>query len=174
MALLLVCSTVFLSAQTSVTREYQVKAAFIFNFTQFVEWPENSFSGNQSPLIIGVLGQNPFGSFLEETVLGEKMNGHPLIVKYYNNVEEVKSCHILFVNLPETNKEEEVNAALKGRSILTVSDAPGFMQAGGMIRFFTKNNKIQFQINLEATKYANLVISSKLLRLAEIFTSGKK
>jgi hypothetical protein len=97
-----------------------------------------------------------------------------MIVQHYNNIEEIKTCHILYINLPETNKLEQVIENLKGRNILTVSDAPDFLKHGGMIRFFTKNNKIQLEINLEPSKEANLVISSKLLRLAEIFSSGKK
>jgi hypothetical protein len=170
---LLVCSAFFLSMQPLNTREYQIKAAFLFNFTQFVEWPAASFATDQSPLIIGVLGENPFGSFLEETVSGEKVNGHPLIVQYYKNIEDIKQCHILFINTSEVNKLKQVIGSLKGKNILTVSDASNFLQEGGMIRFFTKNNKIQLQINLEATKTANLLISSKLLRLAEIFIPKK-
>ena len=165
--------TFHLSAQSPVSPEYEVKAVFLFNFTQFVQWPANSFPADQAPLVIGILGEDPFGSYLKETVLGEKVNGHSMIIQHYNNVEEIKICHILFINLPETRLEQAVES-LKGRNILTVSDAPGFLEHGGMIRFFTRNNKIQLQINLEPSKEANLVISSKLLRLAEIFSRGKK
>lgn len=170
---LLVCSAFFVSMQPPSSREYQIKAVFLFNFTQFVEWPTTSFSSDQAPLVIGVLGENPFGSFLEETVSGEKVNGHPLIVQYYKNIEDIKPCHILFINTSEANKLRQVIGSLKGKNILTVSDASNFLPEGGMIRFFTKSNKIQLQINLEATKTANLVISSKLLRLAEIFIPKK-
>lgn len=173
---LLACKGLFLSAQTPAPapREYQVKAVFLYNFTHFVEWPASSFSTNQAPLVIGILGENPFGSYLQETVSGEKVNGHPLIVQYYKNLEDIKTCHMLFINIAETNKREQVIAGLRGRNVLTVSDATGFLQEGGMIRFFTRSNKIQLQINLEATKAANLAISSKLLRLAEIFVADKK
>jgi len=166
-------STFHLSAQSPASPEYEVKAVFLFNFTQFVQWPANSFPTDQAPLVIGILGEDPFGTYLKETVLGEKVNGHSMIVQQYTNVEEIKTCHILFINLPETRLEQVVEN-LKGRNILTVSDAPGFLEHGGMIRFFTRNNKIQLQINLEPSKEANLVISSKLLRLSKIFSRGKK
>ena len=162
-----------LSAQSQANREYQVKAVFLFNFTQFVQWPPNSFPTDQAPLVIGILGEDPFGPYLKETVLGEKANGHSMIVQHYNNIEEIKTCHILFINLPETKLEQAVEN-LKGRNILTVSDAADFLKQGGMIRFFTRNNKIQLEINPAPSKEANLVISSKLLRLAEIFSPGKK
>jgi hypothetical protein len=168
--LMLTFSTTFLCAQS---REYQIKAAFLFNFTQFVEFPASSFFNAQTPFVIGILGKNPFGVYLEETVTGETVNGHPIIVKYYNDIEEVKVCHILFVNYADVNKLQEVTTKLKGQNILTVSDAAYFLTSGGMVRFYTKNNKIQLQVYLEAVKTSDLTISSKLLRLAEIFTPTK-
>ncbi len=160
-----------LTAQAPPTREYQLKAAFLFNFTQFVEWPVDAFTTDGTPWTIGVLGDNPFGSYLEEIVSGEKVNGHPVIIRYYKNADEIKTCHILFINLADTKKQEQAIALLKGRNILTVSDASSFPRYGGMVKLFTRDNKIKMQINLEASKAANLVISSKLLRLAEIFIS---
>jgi hypothetical protein len=162
-----------LSAQTPVTREYQVKAVFLFNFTHFIEWPAASFSADQAPFVIGILGKNPFGAYLEEIVSGEKVNGHTVTVQYYNNMEEIKTCHILFINLAEEKKMEQVVESLKGRNILTVSDAPDFSEQGGMIRLFARDNKIKFQINLEASKAASLTLSSKLLRLADIYVPPK-
>ncbi len=166
--MLIICSLAILSAQSPDPREYQIKAAFLFNFTQFVEWPATCFSTDKSPFIIGILGENPFGSYLEDMVNGEKVNGHPLVVQHFKTLEEIKICHVLFINLPQTSKLEQVIANLKGRNILTVSDMTDFLQEGGILRFFKKNNKIQFRINPEASKKTNLIISSKLLRLAEI------
>ena len=165
--------TLSLAGQTPVTREYQLKAVFLFNFTQFVEWPASSFATDQSPLVIGILGKDPFGAALPEIVSGEKVNGHPVTVQYYSNMEEIKTCHILFINLAEAKKTERVVGSLKGRNILTVSDEPDFSEQGGMVRFFIRDNKIKFQINLEASKAAGLVLSSKLLRLAEIYVPPK-
>ena len=170
----MLCSAMALFAQTSDNREYQIKAAFLFNFTQFVEWPATSFSTAQSPMIIGILGKDPFGSYLEETISGEKVNGHPLVIQHYNSIDDIKTCHVLFINLSDAGRcEQAVTNLKKGRNILTVSETNNFMHQGGMIRFFARNNKIQLQINPEATKADNLVISSKLLRLAEIFTPKK-
>jgi len=165
---LLACSTFFVSAQTPVAPEYRVKAVFLFNFTQFVEWAPSSFISAQAPFVIGVLGENPFGSYLEDVVSGEKVNGHPLVVYHYKNLEEIKTCHILFINKAGINNPEDIPASIKGKNVLTVSDAGGFLKQVSMIRFITKDNKIHIQINLEAAKEADLTISSKLLRLAEI------
>jgi hypothetical protein len=160
-------SAVSFSAQAQIAPEYQVKAVFLFNFAQFVEWPATSFQETNT-LIIGILGEDPFGAYLDETVRGEEVNGHPLVVHRYRLVEEVKACHILFINATEIHQLKQVFASLKSRSILTVSDADNFTKQGGMIRFFTENKKTRIRINLNATKDADLTISSKLLRLAEI------
>jgi hypothetical protein len=161
-------------AQTAVSREYQVKAVFIFNFTQFVDWPSTSFSAENAPLVIGVLGENPFGPYLDEIVSGEKVKGHPVLIQHFDDAEEIKTCNILFVGLSDPKKSEQVISALKERSILTISEQPGFLIQGGMIKLFMKKNNVRFEINPEATKEAGLVLSSKLLRLAEIFDASKK
>jgi hypothetical protein len=163
-----------LSAQPASSREYQVKAVFLFNFAQFVEWPTNAFPEAQAPLVIGVLGEDPFGAYLDETVRGEKVNNRPLAVQRYRRVEEIKTCHVLFISRSETDRLAEILAHLKGRNILTVGDADNFAQRGGMIRFVMEKNKTRLKVNLEAAKAANLTISSKLLRPAEIVTSGKE
>ena len=163
-----------LSAQTASSREYQVKAVFLFNFAQFVEWPTNAFPEAQTPLVIGVLGQDPFGAYLDETVRGEKVNNRSLIVERYRRVEEIKTCHVLFISRSEVDRLAEILANLKGRNILTVGDAENFAERGGMIRFVTEKNKLRLKVNLEAAKAANLTISSKLLRPAEIVTPGKE
>lgn len=162
-----------LPAQTAVSKEYQVKAVFLFNFSQFVEWPAEAFPEAQTPLVIGIIGEDPFGDYLDEIVRGEKVNNHPLVVQRYQRVEEIKTCHILFVSPSETKQLEQIFTSLKGRNILTVGDVGGFALRGGMIRFVTEKNKIRFRANVEAAKAANLTISSKLLRPAEIIAPGK-
>lgn len=172
-ALITACVSVQLCAQSAVSREYQIKAAFLFNFTQFVDWPASSFSADDAPIVIAVLGENPFGSYLKETVSGEKVKGHPVVVQYYDHPEEIKTCHILFIGLSDPKKTEQVISALKEKSILTISDMTGFLQEGGMIKFFTRQNNIRFEINPAAAKAADLTVSSKLLRVAEIFDPSK-
>jgi hypothetical protein len=152
--------------------EYQVKAVFLFNFTQFVEWPASAFVDASSPIIIGVLGSDPFGTALEEAIQGETVNGRPLSIRRYASVEQVDGCHVLFINLPATQKLTAALESIRRRNILTVSDAKEFARAGGVIELLTINNKIRLQINLDAAKLANLTISSKLLRPARIVSSG--
>jgi hypothetical protein len=164
---LLLVSLLYLSAQKPSSREYQIKAVFLFNFTQFVEWPSNALQPN-APLVIGILGEDFFGAYLEEIISGEKVNGHPLIIQRYRQVEEIKTCHILFISQSEKGRIEAITSGLKRRSILTVSDVDSFIKEGGMIRFYTVDNKIQLRVNPDGAKEANLVISSKLLRLAQI------
>jgi hypothetical protein len=154
------------------SREYQVKAVFLFNFTQFVEWPPAAFADAQAPLVIGVVGNDPFDGFLDETVGGEKSDGHPLTVRRFQPGDDVTGCQVLFISRSLAGKIGEVLAQLKGRNILTVSDADSFARFGGMIRFVTVNNKIRLRINLDAAKAAGLTLSSKLLRPADIVTSA--
>jgi hypothetical protein len=153
--------------------EYQLKAVFLFNFAQFVDWPQESFPETEMPLVIGVLGEDPFGTYLGEIVRGETVNNRQLEIQRYRRVDEMKTCHILFISQSESKRLEQIVVALKGRSILTVSDSDGFTRYGGMIRFVTEKNKLRLRINLEAATAANLTISSKLLRPAEIVTPGK-
>jgi hypothetical protein len=160
-------------AQTSATPEYQVKAVFLFNFAQFVEWPPDAFPDSAAPLVIGVLGEDPFGSYLDEAVRGEIVQARPLAVRRYRRVQEITDCHILFIHRREVDDLDDILEALKGRGILTVSDADGFASRGGMIRFVTDRNRIRLRINLEAARDADLTLSSKLLRPATIVTTGK-
>lgn len=156
-----------LRAQTA-SAEYQLKAVFLFNFTQFVEWPSSAFADPEGPLVIGVLGADPFGARLDEAVQGEKINGHPLAVRRYRSVAEVGACHVLFICSSEKARLRDILARLRGRSILTVSDLEDFTPEGGVIRFMTERNRIKLRVNLGAAKAAGLTISSKLLRAAEV------
>lgn len=162
-----------LAWSASTAPEYQVKAVFLFNFTQFVEWPATAFSSANSPLIIGVLGEDPFGAFLDETVRGETVNQRSLQVQRYSRVEEINNCHVLFISNSEAARQQQILSKLKGKSILTVGESDGFSRNGGVIRFATIANKIRLRINLEAAKEAELTISSKLLRPAEIVKAGE-
>jgi hypothetical protein len=160
-------------AQATVSREYQIKAVFLFNFTQFVDWPSGAFANPRAPLVIGVLGDDPFDGFLDDTVRGEKMNNHPLVVRRYRRVNEIEDCQVLFIGRTESRRLGRILAALKGRNILTVGDMEGFSRDGGVIRFVVENNRIRFRINVDAADAAHLTISSKLLRLAQITSPGK-
>ena len=161
------------AAETPPSTEYQIKAVFLFNFAQFVDWPPSAFPDAQSPLVIGVLGRNPFEGALDEAVRGEKANGRPFLVQRFNRVEEIQACHILFVSRSEAGRLPAILNALQGRSILTVRDTDGFAEEGGMIRFVMEQNKVRFRINLDAAKAAGLTLSSKLLRPASVVTGNR-
>lgn len=165
-----------LATETGTYPEYQIKAAFLYNFTQFVEWPTNAFPTPDSPLIIGILGSDPFGNTLDDIVRGEKVNGHPLTVSRHHSIEELKAqaCHILFISQSEKGQTEDILNELKGRSILTVGETEGFAKNGGMIRFITEKRKTRLRINAEAARNVQLNVSAKLLRLAEIVTTAKE
>lgn len=157
----------------TATREYQVKAVFLFNFTQFVEWPADAFAHASAPLVIGVLGEDPFGAYLDETVRGETVNGRPLIVARYRRIQEIGDCQMLFISRSETERLEQILASLVGKPVLTVGDVEEFARRGGMIDLATVSGKIQLRINLEAAKAARLTMSSKLLRPAKVVPGGK-
>jgi hypothetical protein len=160
-------------AQDQVSREYQLKAVFLFNFAQFTEWPTNAFTNSLSPIVIGVLGIDPFNSTLDETIRGEIVNGRTLVVERYRRIEEIQSCHILFISQSETRRVDQVLETLKGKPILTVGDMePAFGRNLG-IRFVPQNNKLRIRINVDAIAQARLTLSSKLLRAGEIIPSGR-
>ena len=157
-----------LNAQKPLSREYQLKAVFLSNFTQFVLWPDSAFQQSDSPLIIGILGVDPFGSYLDENIRGEAVGTHPLEVRRYATTEKINECHILFIKIKNKNTISRALDKLKCQSILTVSETENFTRIGGMIEFYNDTAKIRLRINVQPATDANLVISSKLLRLAEI------
>ncbi len=152
-----------------VSKEYQLKAVFLWRLAQFTQWPSNVFENNDSPIAICVLGENPFGDALDEAVRGETAHGRKFVVQHFRSVQEIKTCHILYISLTAARQVKEIIAALRSRSILTVSDIEGFTHSyDGMVRFFTEQNKINLRINLKAATAARLVLDPRLLRAAEI------
>jgi hypothetical protein len=161
------------AAQAAPSREYQVKAVFLFNFTQFVEWPAAAFPGPNAPLVIGVLGNDPFGPYLDETVRGERVAERPLEVRRYRRVEDIETCHVLFISRSENSHLDQILSSLRDRTILLVGDADDFVQRGGMIRLGAAQRNVRLIINVDAARRANLTISSKLLRAAELVAPSK-
>ncbi len=152
--------------------EYQLKAVFLFNFAQFVEWPASAFPQPNAPFVIGVLGKDPFGSNLDDVVRGEAVNGHPLAVQRYRSVSDVRDCQILFIPANELAHIDELLVKLKGHSVLTVTDADE-AQRGVMIGLITQDRQIRLRIDVQAARVASLTISSKLLRPAEIVGTAR-
>ena len=148
--------------------EYQVKAVFLFNFSRFVEWPASAFPAPDSPFVVGVFGHDPFGADLDEVVKGETVNGRPLVVRRVHSPAEAADCQILFIHQSEDRQLGEVLSALESHNTLTVSDLPGPTQRGVMIRLVTEGGRVRMRVDLESARSASLVISSNLLRSAEI------
>ena len=157
------------------SREYDTKAALLFNFTRFVEWPADAFPQTDDPAVIGVLGQDPFGSVLDEIVRNEKWAGRKITVQRYRHVEAARHCQILFVTASEEANFPHILRMLRGRPVLTVGDSEVLALRGGMIRLMkSPAGKMSLQINLEAVQASGLTVSAKLLRVAEVVgTPGK-
>jgi hypothetical protein len=153
-------------AQESQPTEYQIKAAFLFNFAKFVEWPPATFAGATSPIVIGILGENPFHNDLARMVQNKTVDGHPLEIKELRSPAEATNCHILFISASEKNRLAKILNGLKETSVLTVSEMDHFTESGGMINFVLEEKKIRFQINNDEATRAGLKISSKLMSLA--------
>ena len=156
----------WLHAQGSQLTEYQLKAAFLYNFAKFIDWPPEAFADGKAPFVFGILGDNPFGNDLERTVAGKTINDHPVSVQIFHTAAEAGHCQILFISNSEKKHFSEILQSLHGNPVLTVGETDEFMQAGGMINFLLQDGKIRFQINDDAAKAARLKISSKLLSLA--------
>ncbi len=162
--------------------EYQVKAAFLYNFIMFVDWPPEKTLGSDEPIIIGVIGKDPFGNAFEP-VKDKQVNGRKVIVKQFKGLEEIKKsdkagmdkefeeirkCHLLFICSSEKGVSKEITELVKDYSVLTVGDVPGFIESGGgIINFVLEEEKVRFEINKTNAEQCKLQIRSQLLRLAK-------
>jgi hypothetical protein len=154
------------AAQQPQISEYKVKAAFLFNFAKFVEWPPEAFASADSPFVIGVFGENPFGDDLADTVRNKTINNHPFSIKVVKSLGECTNCHMLFVSIQEKKRVSEILGEIRNASVLSVGEMDGFTEAGGVINLVRDGQKFRFEINTDSAKKSNLKISSKLLGLA--------
>lgn len=148
--------------------EYEVKAAFLYHFAQFADWPVRSFAGANAPLVIGIIGEDPFGPSLDAFVKGEDVSGHSLAIKRLADDGEISGCHILFISRSEQKHIPALLKELRGRPVLTVSEVDNFGELGGIIHFIIEQGTVRFEINPAAAERAGLRINSKLLRIARI------
>lgn len=148
--------------------EYAIKAVFVYNFCRFIDWPDSAFASPNEPLIIGIIGDDPFGALLNEAVEGEKYHNRPIRIDHFRTPADVKRCHLLFVSHVGAGRLDPILAAVGGKSVLTVSETEDFLNRGGMITLTTEQNRVRLRINPAAIQAANLAVSSKLLRVAEI------
>jgi hypothetical protein len=169
---------------STVSREYQIKAAFLYNFTKFVDWPKEKVTDSNTPLTIGIIGKDPFGSafdpvedkdtkarkviiqrfegFVELEKSGKKKKDQP-----HPKSQDIQKCHLLFICPSESERIADIIASVKDHSVLTVGDVKGFLEAGGVTNFIVEEQKVRFEINVTTAKQAKLEIRSKLLRLAK-------
>ena len=154
--------------------EYLIKAGFIYNFAKFVEWPSAAFAQPDSPIVIGVLGTDPFGNVLDRLVQDKKIGQRGFVVRRYKwgkdlkDLKDLRDCKILFVSASEKAHADEIIQLVKWLPILTVGETPGFAERGGVIRFTVEDNRVRFEVNVDAAHQADLNISSRLLTLAKI------
>lgn len=153
-------------ARASLPTEYDVKAAFLYNFAKFVEWPEASLP-TDGTFVLGVLGSDPFGRALEE-LDGRTVLGRRIVVRRYEREEDAAACQILFISSSEEERLPAILAALLRKPVLTVSDGDGWAERGVIINFKTRQSKIRFEINLERAEMSRLRMSSQLLKLASL------
>jgi hypothetical protein len=148
--------------------EYALKAVFLYNFCRFIDWPKSAFDSPNQPIIIGVIGEDPFGSLLQEAVQGETSRGRAIRIEHYSKPESVGHCHLLFVSRSESNRTEKILATVNGKSVVTVGETDAFLDHGGMIALTADKSRVRLHINPSLLKAASLDVSSKLLRVADV------
>jgi hypothetical protein len=148
--------------------EYQLKAAFVYNFAKFVDWPPTTYSGPQSPFAICIIGTDPFGSVIDDALRGKTIGDHPVVVERVKDAAAARRCKILFVSASEKHRLRDILESMKGANVLVVGDFEGFAASGGTIELTLQDNRVRFAINPGAADGAGLRISSKLLALAAI------
>jgi hypothetical protein len=160
-------------SQSSATSGYEVKTAFLFNFAKFVGWPPASFPSSDSPFTICVLGQDPFGNILDNTLQGQVIDNRPFAIRRLRDRSEVRGCQMVFVSSSENAHLAEILASVQGTNLLLVGDMTGFAAMGGTIEFTIEDNRVRFTINTDAVDRSGLKLNSKLLGLARIVHDEK-
>jgi hypothetical protein len=166
--LFVISNSIALTAQTKAASEYQVKAAFLYNFAKFVDWPPSAFADAKQPLDICVYGHDPFGTALEDALLGKRIGERRISLGRAVQFQDLAGCHVVFVDASARESAADLVNRLKGRAVLLVGETDGFAASGGTIQFTIEDNRVHFVINPDAADRAGLKISSKLLALAKI------
>ncbi len=167
-----VAGSVLLSAahaEYSKVREYKIKAAFLYNFAKFVEWPDGALKDTGETINLYVLGEDPFGAVLDKGIEGKSVNGRELVIKRFDRADEMNEpCQILFVGSLKDNHLPDLLKNLQDSAVLTVGETDGFTRMGGVVNFVLDGDKVRFEINVDAAEKAGLKIDSKLMGLARI------
>ncbi|MET0213689.1 MAG: YfiR family protein [Vicinamibacterales bacterium] len=154
--------------------EYLIKAAYLYNFALFVEWPAEVFATRDAPIVIGIIGADPFDQALERTIQDKRINGRTLVVRRLQPGQDVRQAHILFVRSSEASRNDELIARLAGRPVLLVGETPDFARRGGTITFTIEDERVRFEINAEAARRARLNVSATLLNVARVVRSNPR
>jgi hypothetical protein len=171
MPLIWACAFLPAAQAQPASSEYQVKAAFIYNFAKFVEWPAEAMADNR-PFVIGIVGQDPFGSLIDEAVAGKTIRDKKIVVKRFAKAEDAVDSHILFISGSEGANMPRVLKQIGRAPVLTVSDIERFAEDGGMVQLVMDQNRVRFAINVAVVERAGLKPSSQLLKLARIVPGG--
>ncbi len=161
-----------LKAIDEVKPEYKIIAAYLYKFAEFVNWPKDAFPDEKAPIIIGVLGENPFGDGLRSSIEQKKAKGRSFEVRNFNKIEDLQPCHILYISRQEEGNLKVILNKIKDQSVLTVSDMVKFAENGGVIGFYFYKKKHQFEININAAKNGKLTINSLLFKVAKRIIKG--
>lgn len=163
-----------LSIKAQQFTDYEIKAAYIFNFTKFVKWPDKAFDNDNSPYVLGIYGNDPFGEIIKKIIGNRKTHGRKWVVKYYSKPEQIQQCHILFITNIQHSELKRIVGHVKRKPILTVGDEIDlFCEQGGIINFAKKNTAKRFEINNTAAFNSEISISSKLLMLSKIISNDE-
>jgi YfiR/HmsC-like len=167
--LVLFTASIAASAELPRASEYELKAAFLFNFIKFTDWPADELAKSADRFIIGVVGKDPFGATLDKIIEGETVHNRAIVARRFSRMDEaVTNSHVLFISSSEDTNLPAILKILDQRSVLTVSDIDNFAQRGGIISLKKENNKIVFDINLESAKRVGITMNAQLLKLAKI------
>jgi hypothetical protein len=160
------------SSQPAGPTEYEIKAVWLLNFARFVEWPADAFSSPQAPLVVCVVGRDPFGSALEKTLAGKTIGGRPLAIRRLPADRDLAACHVIFFSNSEKKKHRELIAKLRAIPVLTVGESDGFLNDEGIIQFVRREDTIRFAVNLESARFTRLKVSANLVKVA-VLVKGK-
>ena len=174
--LVLALSTAAAGEQKPRMEEYELKAIFLSNFLKYVEWPDSAFADEQSPIVVGIQGDDPFGSSLDELVTKlQPIVGRRVVTAPYDSEQPAESFHVLFVTESERKQTKKMLGGVCGRPVLTVGEQRGFAEDGGVINFVTDRNRIRFEVNLRCAEAGGLSLSAQLLKLARrVYESGER
>jgi hypothetical protein len=155
------------SAETPVLKEHELKAAFLYNFTKFVEWPSSSFRDANAPFVVAVAGNSPCTAELEKIAKERKINGRQMIIRRITTFDGAQDAQALFISASEDSRSKDWLAAMRGRSVLTIGESEFFCKQGGVINFLLEGEKIRFEINMDQAEAAGLKVSAQLQKLAK-------